>query len=103
MLRLAKERRRPNNGFATRAYSGWHFAGVAKSTARYHYNAVAPALSTDIPGSRDALRAAQKPSRYFILVPPHPAHNPTANTKNPLPTATKDLLCDSPESSVCGD
>src|ERR1700757_4324370 len=71
MLRLAKERRRANNALATRAsYSGWHFAGVAKSAAHYQYNAVAPALSTDTSGSRDALRAAQKPSRYFILVPP---------------------------------
>jgi hypothetical protein len=36
MLRLAREGRRANNALATRAsYSGWHFAGVAKSAVHY--------------------------------------------------------------------
>ena len=93
MLRLAKERRRANNAVATRSsYSGWHFAGVAKSAAHYQYNAVAPALR---PTPQDrATRCVPRGSRADISSLCHPAHSPSANTKSPLPTATKDLLSD---------
>jgi hypothetical protein len=99
MLRLAREGRRANNALATRAsYSGWHFAGVAKSAAHYQYNAVAPALSTDTSGSRDALRAAQKPSRYFILVPPRLVQIRRARWRLLRKTFSKVV----PNPSVCG-
>jgi hypothetical protein len=95
MLRLAKEGRRANNGLATRAsYSGWHFAGVAKSAAHYQYNAVAPALSTDTPGQDRATGCVPRRSGADISSLCRPAHSPSANTKSPLPTATKDLLSD---------
>jgi hypothetical protein len=78
MLRLAKERTRRNNRCDPASYSGWHLLALLNQPR------IIKVPVTCVP----------RRSRADISSLCHPAHSPSANTKSPLPTATKDLLSD---------
>ena len=104
ILRLAKERRRANNARLRPDLPVPDGILLALLNQPRAINTM-PLRRPFRPTPQDrATRCVPRRSRADISSLCHtPAHNPTANTKSPLPTATKDLLRDSPEPSVFGN